>query len=161
MTSYTFTKDGTPFITSLCRTLATHSHNKEFGELYRTFLLDFNRGNPTTLPEMRNLSFAKKFFFNPWAPSFHIFWAITVFIHMCHTGRFLAHILKLCTNTFASIKYTRRLHKLFCSTLTNDMKYFPIKTYILHTLNFQGQHEWSFCYADLLCFISIMLKIFA
>ncbi|XP_063585586.1 uncharacterized protein LOC134762999 [Penaeus indicus] len=65
ITSYTFTKDGTPFITSLCRTLATHAHNKEFGDLYRMFLLDFNRSNPTTVPEMRNLSFAKKFFFNP------------------------------------------------------------------------------------------------
>lgn len=65
ITSYTFTKDGTPFITSLCRTLATHAHNKEFGDLYRMFLLDFNRSNPTTVPEMRNLSFVKKFFFNP------------------------------------------------------------------------------------------------
>lgn len=65
ITSYTFTKDGTPFITSLCRTLATQAHSKEFGDLYRMFLLDYNRSNPTTVPEMRNLSFAKKFFFNP------------------------------------------------------------------------------------------------
>lgn len=62
--SYTATKDGTPFITALCRTLATQAHNKEFGDLYRNFLLEYSR-SCTVAPEMRNLSFAKKFFFNP------------------------------------------------------------------------------------------------
>lgn len=68
ITSHTFTKDGTPLITALCRTLATQAHNKEFGDVYRAFLMEYNKSSPTTVPELRNFSFAKRFFFNPQAP---------------------------------------------------------------------------------------------
>ncbi|XP_045623236.2 uncharacterized protein [Procambarus clarkii] len=63
--SYTFTKDGTPFPRALCRTLAKHAHNKELNELYREFLKEYSKVCPTAAPQLRNLGFTKKFYFNP------------------------------------------------------------------------------------------------
>lgn len=64
-TSYTFNKDGTPFTTALCRTLAHHAHNKELGDLYREFLKEYTKTSPTAVPQLRNYGFTKKFYFNP------------------------------------------------------------------------------------------------
>ncbi|XP_071531556.1 caspase Dronc-like [Panulirus ornatus] len=64
-TSYTVNKDGTPFTTALCRTLAHHAHNKELGDLYREFLKEYTKTSPPTTPQLRNYGFTKKFYFNP------------------------------------------------------------------------------------------------
>nr|XP_045623226.1 uncharacterized protein LOC123773471 isoform X2 [Procambarus clarkii] len=68
-TSYTFTKDGTPFITALCRTLAQHAHDNEFGELYREFLKEHAKTLLTGVPQLCNFGFTKKFYFTPVSPS--------------------------------------------------------------------------------------------
>ncbi|XP_069174018.1 caspase Dronc isoform X2 [Procambarus clarkii] len=64
-TSYTFTDDGTPFITALCRTLAQHAQGKELGEMYREFLKECTRTSLAGAPQLRNFSFVKQFYFNP------------------------------------------------------------------------------------------------
>ncbi|XP_042206432.1 caspase Dronc-like [Homarus americanus] len=63
--SHTFNKNGTPFTRALCRTLVQHAHNKELGELYREFLVEYTKMVPATEPQLRNLGFTKKFYFNP------------------------------------------------------------------------------------------------
>lgn len=64
-TSYSYTKDGTPFVRSLCRTLAQHAHDKELGDLYREFLKEYSRTSPTASPQLRNIGFTKRFYFSP------------------------------------------------------------------------------------------------
>lgn len=64
-TSYSFTKDGTPFTRALCRTLAQHAHDKELGDLYRELLKEYNKSAPTAPPQLHNIGFTKKFYFNP------------------------------------------------------------------------------------------------
>ncbi|XP_053651655.2 uncharacterized protein [Cherax quadricarinatus] len=64
-TSYSFTKEGTPFNTALCRTLAQHSHDKELADLYRQLLKECANNSYTGSPLLKNIGFSKKFFFNP------------------------------------------------------------------------------------------------
>ncbi|KAG7163302.1 caspase Dronc-like 1 [Homarus americanus] len=64
-TSYTFTKEGTPFITALCRCLAHHAHHMEFGDLYREFLKEYSKTILPSTPQLHNFGFNKKFYFNP------------------------------------------------------------------------------------------------
>ncbi|XP_071545994.1 uncharacterized protein [Panulirus ornatus] len=64
-TSYTFTKDGTPFTMALCRTLEQHAHDKEFDDLYREFLKEYSKTSPATIPHLRNIGFTKRFYFSP------------------------------------------------------------------------------------------------
>ncbi|XP_042206440.1 uncharacterized protein LOC121855528 [Homarus americanus] len=64
-TSYTYTKEGTPFITALCRTLVQQAHDKELCDWYREFLKEYNKLSPTSAPQLCNFGFTKKFYFNP------------------------------------------------------------------------------------------------
>lgn len=63
-TSYSFSRDGTPFTTALCRTLAQHAHDKEFSDLYREFLKEYTKTSPATIPQLRNIGFNKRFYFS-------------------------------------------------------------------------------------------------
>lgn len=65
MTWHSFTKAGTPFIRSLCHTLADHAHNKELADLFREFLREYSQNSPSAVPVLHNIGFTKRFFFNP------------------------------------------------------------------------------------------------
>ncbi|KAG7167637.1 uncharacterized protein LOC121868113 [Homarus americanus] len=62
--SYSINKEGTPFITALCRTLAHHAHHMEFGDLYRELLNEHTKTFSPSTPHLRNFSFKKKFYFS-------------------------------------------------------------------------------------------------
>lgn len=65
ITSYSYSKDGSAFTTSLCRTLARHSHNKELYDLYIELIKECGKISPSTVPQLRNIGFTKQFYFNP------------------------------------------------------------------------------------------------
>ncbi|XP_050738051.1 caspase-1-like [Eriocheir sinensis] len=61
-TSYSFTRDGTPFVKTLCRTLARHANNKEFADLYFEFLSEYSRVAPDVVPRLTNIGLSKQFY---------------------------------------------------------------------------------------------------
>lgn len=61
-TSYSFTRDGTPFVKALCRTLARHANNKEFADMYLEFLGEYSRVAPDVVPTLTNIGFNKQFY---------------------------------------------------------------------------------------------------
>ncbi|XP_068227627.1 caspase-1-A-like [Palaemon carinicauda] len=60
---YSFTREGSAFNTAFCRTLASHSSDKEIQDLYRELLREYRKNSPSAVPEMRNVGFTKKFYF--------------------------------------------------------------------------------------------------
>lgn len=61
-TSYSFTRDGTPFVKALCRTLARHANNKEFADLYTEFLGEYSKVSPDVVPRLTNIGFSRQFY---------------------------------------------------------------------------------------------------
>lgn len=64
-TAHSFSGDGTAFTRTLCQTLVQHAHNKEFGDLFREFLVAYQKTSPSFAPQLCNIGFTKKFYFNP------------------------------------------------------------------------------------------------
>ncbi|KAK7024464.1 hypothetical protein SK128_027490 [Halocaridina rubra] len=61
---------GSPFIRALCEVLANHAHEMDLDNLIRKFQQKYL---PNTTPEIQNLGFYKKFFFNPMGPQRQIY----------------------------------------------------------------------------------------
>ncbi|XP_066989115.1 caspase Dronc-like isoform X2 [Macrobrachium rosenbergii] len=62
-TSYNFSKDGSSFPTAFCHTLAKHSHDLELNDIFRELVLECRKTSPL-IPLMKNIGFAKKFYFH-------------------------------------------------------------------------------------------------
>ncbi|XP_071544010.1 uncharacterized protein [Panulirus ornatus] len=60
--SYRDSQRGCPFITTLCDVIGNHAHEMDLDSLIRKFQLKYL---PKTTPEVQNLGFRKKFYFNP------------------------------------------------------------------------------------------------
>ncbi|XP_066988551.1 uncharacterized protein [Macrobrachium rosenbergii] len=63
--SWAYSDKGTPFYLAFCNTLAKHAHSMEINDLFRELLKEYGKTSPVTVPELRNIGFSKKFFFNP------------------------------------------------------------------------------------------------
>ncbi len=61
-TSYSFTRDGTPFVKALCRTLESYANEKEFAALYKVFLGEYAKVAPDAVPMLTNFGFSKQFY---------------------------------------------------------------------------------------------------
>lgn len=62
---HSFSKDGSPFIGALCRTLARHAATKELTQLYRELVQEYASVAPDAVPHLTNHGFSRKFYFNP------------------------------------------------------------------------------------------------
>ncbi|KAK7013366.1 hypothetical protein SK128_025170, partial [Halocaridina rubra] len=66
--SYSFSKDGSAFGKALCHTFARHSQDMELHDLYRELITEYRKASPA-VPQLRNIGFYKKFYFNPVSPT--------------------------------------------------------------------------------------------
>lgn len=64
-TWYSFNEGGSTFTRSLCSVLANHAHNYELQDLYRELVKECTKTDPAASPQLHNIVFTKKFFFNP------------------------------------------------------------------------------------------------
>ncbi|KAK7080475.1 hypothetical protein SK128_005728 [Halocaridina rubra] len=63
--SYRHAERGTPFVLSLCQVLSENAHDHSLDDLLRKFKKTYSTTNYGTTPDIQDLNFAKKFYFNP------------------------------------------------------------------------------------------------
>ncbi|XP_066976515.1 caspase-10-like isoform X2 [Macrobrachium rosenbergii] len=63
--SYRYAEAGTPFVMALCRVLSENACDDDLDDLLRKFKKAYSTSNHGTTPDIQDLNFAKKFYFNP------------------------------------------------------------------------------------------------
>ncbi|KAK4313677.1 hypothetical protein Pmani_014966 [Petrolisthes manimaculis] len=64
-TWYSFSEGGSIFTRALCSVLTQHAHHYELQDLYRELVKECTKTDPAASPQLHNIVFTKKFYFNP------------------------------------------------------------------------------------------------